>query len=98
MNRFGWHWNTAPFGIQPLFDCLNIELVRYRDPHCILFLLAPATKRNTKRYTNRNMKRYTNRNMKRYTNRNLTSNFGRFVVPHLIVFSETGLSPSAETM
>ena len=46
MNRFGWHWNTAPFGIQPLFDCLNIELVWYSDPHCILFLLSPATKRN----------------------------------------------------
>ena len=31
---FKWHSNTRPFGIQPLFNHLYTEQVRYSDPHC----------------------------------------------------------------
>ena len=32
---FKWHSTTGPFGIQPLLDHLNTELVWYSDPNCI---------------------------------------------------------------
>ena len=34
---FKWHLKTRLFGIQPLFDHLNIRLVQYSDPHCNFF-------------------------------------------------------------
>ena len=34
-----WNPTSGPFGIQPLFDHLNTQLVRYSDPHCIHFEL-----------------------------------------------------------
>ena len=40
---FKWHLNTRPFSIQPLFDHLNTRLVRYSDPHCIVFLFFIST-------------------------------------------------------
>ena len=31
---FKWHSKTGPFGIQPLIDHSDTELLWYSDPHC----------------------------------------------------------------